>query len=152
VRDPETIERVGSLLSGHVLADAALEGPDPGRDQNRSEMGHPGLRRREAAGEQVMSASPPSAQRAKALRSLPPSPYPTLLKRHQVESIEARAATLAGYKALDNGRPPSFPKRLLWDLPDFGLAVLRLCRSHLAIEELLNAIPDAEERDNQEES
>jgi hypothetical protein len=82
------------------------------------------------------------------MRSLPPSPYQFLLKRHAVESLQDRASAYAGYKAaiLDDERP-TFPPWMLWDLPSFAAAVMRLCRSHLVLEELCNSFPDAEPRD-----
>jgi hypothetical protein len=82
------------------------------------------------------------------MRALPPSPYPALLKRRTVEGIEARAAVFAGYKAtIVDDEHPNYPPWLLWDLPSFAASVMRLCRSHLALEDICNSYPDAEPRD-----
>lgn len=79
--------------------------------------------------------------------SLPPSPYPLLLKRHAVKALQERAGVLAGYKAtICDDEDPAYPPWVLWDLPSFALSVMRLCRSHIALEDLCNSIPDAEPR------
>ncbi len=91
---------------------------------------------------------PPSVARKRAAVTLPPSPYERLWKRHQVEALEQRASVLVGYRALGDGQLPRFPDWLLADIPAFAVAVMRLCRSHLALEEICDVIPDAEERND----
>ena len=82
-----------------------------------------------------------------------PSPYERLLTGHAVAALEQRAGELAGFKvSICNDEDPLYPPWLLWSLPDFALGVIRLCRSHLALQEILNALPAAEERAAEVES
>ena len=72
------------------------------------------------------------------------SPYEHLVRRHIVETVQEKAARFAGYSVFSEDEPLKLPPQLLRELPSFAMAVMRVCRSHLALEEIHNALPDAE--------
>ena len=88
-------------------------------------------------------SSPPHNKRS---TTLPASPYERLMRVGAVESLQEKAATYVGFAAVADDEPIVIPENLQRDLGRFAREVLRLTRAYLALQELMDWIPDAEER------